>query len=75
MKKKLELDLIEIKSFVTAIKDEVQRKLIGGTENVPNSIFLVCPTEGNVSECGASVRKDCGMFVTKDDANCEDLLN
>lgn len=75
MKKKLQINDIKIQSFVTTITSQLQETVKGGDINEPHSLVLACPTEGNVSECGVSVGKDCGMFLTRHENVCEDLLN
>jgi len=73
MKKKLELDQIEIKSFVTSINNKRQEALIGGDKGA-KSVLLACSTEANVSECSISVRRDCSQLITNDVITCEGLL-
>ena len=73
MKKKLELDLIEIKSFVTSINSKMQENLIGGDNTDPKSRVLACPTTPELYQCGRT-NKGCDNLMTDDIIICEGLF-
>lgn len=79
-KKKLELNNLKVKSFVTTLGKNNQTTLIGGndTTTLPTSgkrsVLLECPSNQDPFACGRTDGDDCEGLITDDLAVCGGML-
>ena len=74
-KKKLELGVLEIRSFVTTLNKGKQNTVNAGIEISDRTRILSCPTNQDPIRCGSTDGDECERMITNNERQCDDLLN
>lgn len=78
-KNKLNLDNLLVKSFVTTLDGQSQKKVLGGDTTSPITMPITqrsnCDESIDPFECGRTGEDDCSQLMTNDTSVCDEILN